>query len=118
VRSRPASRSIPRRAPSAACRQASDSSITIVRALDLRTTKLRPASVGDAYSAALRTVGGQSPLSYAITGGKLAPGLKLNKKTGVVSGKPQDDGTFRFRVTVTDALGQRSAERITLIVRA
>lgn len=94
-----------------------DGSITIVRALDLRTTKLRPASVGDAYSAALRTVGGQAPLRFAITGGKLPDGLKLNAKTGLVNGKAKDAGTFRFRGTVTDALGQRSSERITLVVR-
>jgi hypothetical protein len=94
-----------------------EGTITIVRTLDLRTTKLRPASVGDAYSTTLRTVGGRAPLSFALTGGKLPTGLKLAKKTGVVSGKPKTDGTFRFRVTVTDALGQRSSERITLLVR-
>jgi hypothetical protein len=95
-----------------------NATITIVRALDLRTTRLRPASVGDSYSASLRTVGGRAPLSFALSGGKLPAGLKLNKKTGVVSGTPKADGTFRFRVTAKDALGQRSSERITLVVRA
>jgi hypothetical protein len=92
--------------------------LTIVRALHLRTTKLRPAGVGDAYSATLRTSGGQAPIRFAITGGKLPAGLKLNAKTGVISGKPKADGTFRFRVSATDALGQRSSERITLLVRS
>ena len=92
--------------------------ITIVRALDVQTTRLRPAAIGDAYSATVRTVGGRAPLSFAITGGKLPTGLKLNKRTGVVSGTPKANGTFRFRVTAQDALGQRSSERITLRVRA
>ncbi len=59
-----------------------------------------------------------APFSFAVISGKLPPGLKFNKKTGVVSGKPKADGTFRFRVTVMDALGQRSSERITLVVHA
>ena len=92
--------------------------ITVVRALDLRTTRLRAASVGAKYSATLRTVGGQAPISYALSGGKLPAGLKLNKKTGVVSGTPKKAGPYRFRVTATDALAQRSSERIALLVRA
>ncbi len=94
-----------------------NASITVIRALDVRTTKLRPAKVGAAYSATVRTVGGQAPVRFALTGGKLPAGLKLNTKTGVVSGKAKKDGTFGFRVTATDALGQRSSERITLLVR-
>jgi hypothetical protein len=42
-----------------------DATITIVRALDLRTTRLRPASVGDRYSAKLRAVGGRPPVSQS-----------------------------------------------------
>ena len=53
-----------------------------------------------------------------LAGGKLPAGLKLNAKTGVVTGKPKTAGTFRFRVTATDALGQRSSERIALLVKA
>jgi Putative Ig domain len=95
-----------------------NATITIVRTLDLRTTRLRAGTVGHSYSATLRSVGGQSPLRYAVTGGKLATGLKLNAKTGVISGKPKQQGDFRFRATVTDALGQRSSERISLAVHA
>jgi hypothetical protein len=40
----------------------------------------------------------------------------LNARTGVISGKPKAAGTFRFRITVRDALGQRSSERLTLTV--
>ena len=92
--------------------------ITIVRALDLVTTKLRAATVDESYKATLRTLGGQAPRTFAVTGGKLPAGLKLNAKTGVISGKPKAAGTFRFRVTARDALGQRSSERITLVVHA
>jgi hypothetical protein len=92
--------------------------LTIVRALDLRTTKLRAASAGDAYSATLRTVGGQAPRTFSVAGGKLPSGLKLNAKTGVISGKPKKAGTSRFRITVRDSLGQRSSAPLSLTVHA
>ena len=95
-----------------------DASMTVVQALDLVTSKLRPATVDKSYKATLRVRGGQAPRAFSVTGGKLPSGLKLNAKTGVISGKPKAAGTFRFRVTVRDALGQRSSERITLSVRA
>jgi large repetitive protein len=95
-----------------------DVAITVVQALDLLTTKLRTATVGDPYSATLRARGGLAPRSFAITGGKLPAALKLNARTGVIRGVPKAAGTFRFRVTAKDALGQRSSERISLTVRA
>jgi len=94
-----------------------DAAITVVQALDLVTTRLRAATVDDSYRAALLTRGGQGPRTFAVTGGKLPPGLKLNAQTGVISGRPKAAGTFRFRITVRDALGQRSSERLTLSVR-
>lgn len=95
-----------------------DASMTVVNALDLVTSKLRPATVDESYKATLRVRGGQAPRTFAVTVGKLPSGLKLNAKTGVISGKPKTAGTFRFRITVRDALGQRSSERLTLSVHA
>jgi Putative Ig domain len=95
-----------------------DASMTVVRALDLVTRKLRRATVDESYKATLRVRGGQAPRTFFLSGGKLPSGLKLNTRTGVVSGKPKAAGTFRFRITVTDALGMRSSERLTLSVRA
>jgi hypothetical protein len=95
-----------------------DASMTVVRALDLVTRRLGPATVDKSYKATLRVRGGQAPRAFSVTGGKLPAGLKLNAKTGVISGKPKTADTFRFRITVRDALGQRSSERLTLSVRA
>ena len=65
----------------------------------------------------MRGSAGRRRAAFSVTGGKLPSGLKLNAKTGVVSGKPKAAGAFRFRVTARDALGQRSSERIALLVK-
>jgi hypothetical protein len=95
-----------------------DAAVTVARALDLVTTRLRTATVGNAYRATLRTQGGQAPRTFTITRGKLPGKLKLNARSGVISGTPQAPGTFRFTVTASDALGQRSSERLLLTVHA
>jgi hypothetical protein len=95
-----------------------DVAITVARALDLVTTRLRTATVGDAYRATLRTQGGQAPRTFTVTRGKLPGKLELNGRSGVISGTPKTAGTFRFTVTARDALGQRSSERLSLTVHA
>jgi hypothetical protein len=95
-----------------------DVAVTVASALDLVTTRLRTATVGDPYRATLRAQGGKAPRTFTITRGKLPGKLKLNARSGVISGTPQTAGTFRFTVTARDALGQRSSERLSLTVHA
>jgi cell wall-associated NlpC family hydrolase len=55
------------------------------------------------YSDTLRAQGGNPPYSWTLTkGSKLPPGLRLKKKTGVISGKAKTTGTYSFTVQVAD----------------
>ena len=92
-------------------------SISIVGVLDVVTSKLRAAKVGRKYSAKLASRGGLAPRTWRLAKGKLPAGVKLAAKTGVLSGKPRAAGRFRFQVRVTDAMGQRSIQALTLRVR-
>ena len=95
-----------------------DATIAIVRALDLRTTRLRPASVGDAV------------LREAPRRGRAAPGFLRNHRRQARARleveqedrRRQRDAEGRRHVPLprhrSDALGQRSSERITLVVHA
>jgi hypothetical protein len=74
--------------------------------------------VAKPYRAKLRSIGGAAPLSWKVTKGKLPAGIKLDGATGVLSGTPKKAGTATFTVTVTDALGQKSSERLSLTVAA
>jgi hypothetical protein len=93
-------------------------SVTVANALDLVTQKVRAAKVGRRYHAKLVARGGIAPRTWSVTGGHLPRGLRLDRRSGVVSGVPRVAGSFRFRATVTDSLGQRSSERVSITVRS
>jgi len=60
------------------------------------------AVLGQPYSFDLNVTGGLPPLSFEATG--LPMGLTIDDN-GVISGTPTEEGTFDFRVTVTDGDG-------------
>jgi hypothetical protein len=80
---------------------------------------LPAAKVGSVYRATLRATGGAAPRKWRIIGGLpglLPKGLKLNARTGQITGAPKQAGTFRLRVQVTDKLGAHAALGIILKV--
>jgi virginiamycin B lyase len=71
--------------------------------LTVTTGSLPAGRVGQAYSARLAACSGVPPYRFKKSG-KLPPGLKLNARTGAISGVPKrKTGTFPFTVSVTDA---------------
>jgi Putative Ig domain len=87
--------------------------------LGLAHKPLLAAKVGAAYSAVLRATGGVAPLKWALLGGRpgsLPAGIKLNVRTGALSGTPKKAGVYRLRFQVTDKLGVHSAAGFVLKV--
>ncbi|MGA7768349.1 MAG: Ig domain-containing protein, partial [Candidatus Sulfotelmatobacter sp.] len=60
------------------------------------------ATVGVAYSAVASVSGGSAPYFFSISGGRLPPGLVLNKTTGSITGIPLVAGTYNSVVWVSD----------------
>jgi WD40 repeat protein len=58
--------------------------------------------LGSPYGYTFTATGGYLPLSWAVTAGKLPPGLMLTTAGGI-AGTPTTLGTFPFTVTVTDS---------------
>jgi len=69
----------------------------------IATTSLPAGSVRVRYKAGMTATGGNAPFHWKVTAGHLPKGLKLSKKTGTISGKPKQAGSFTFTVTVVDA---------------
>jgi hypothetical protein len=88
--------------------------VPLVVAPRLLITKqlLKVAKVGVAYKGGFRATGGVSPRQWNLLGGLpgfLPPGMKLNKRTGALSGTPTKAGVYRLRMQVVDKLGAKSA---------
>lgn len=92
--------------------------VTVVGALDVVTTQVRTAKVGKPYRAKLRSRGGAAPLRWKVAKGKLPAGIKLDASAGVLTGVPKAAGRVSFTVSVTDTLGQKSSQRLSIDVRA
>jgi hypothetical protein len=73
--------------------------------MKLLTTTLPGGKVGVPYSATLLATGGTTPYTWLVTGGILPRGLRLDPKTGVLSGRPLVACSFRVTITVTDSSG-------------
>jgi hypothetical protein len=90
--------------------------VNVVPKLTVSTTHLLSTTAGRTYSARLRTIGGVRPFSWRISRGALPRGIRLATTTGRLSGHARRAGMFRFRVTVTDALGARFTRSLAISV--
>ena len=83
--------------------------------LALEPVHLAPARVDKPYRWRLRTAGGVRPFAWQATG-KLPAGIRLDRRSGVLSGVTHSTGTFPLTFTVEDALGRRSKALLLLTV--
>jgi hypothetical protein len=90
--------------------------LRVIPRLHIVPLDLHRGHVGERYRAKVTVTGGDTPL-WSVSSGKLPAGLKLNTKTGAITGTPKRAGTFRFTITVTDALGAKVAIRYALVIK-
>lgn len=62
-------------------------------------------TVGTLFSESVTAAGGQSPYTYAVSGGMLPPGISMETSTGIFSGIPTAPGTFVSTLSVTSRTG-------------
>ena len=72
--------------------------------------------VGRPYSVTLTATGGRSPYTWSAT--DLPSWLTLDPATGAISGEPTAPGTATAQVTVTDSLGLKTTQSLTVSVAA
>jgi hypothetical protein len=91
-------------------------SLRVIPRLHIVPIDLHRGHVGQRYRAKVTVTGGDTPV-WSISSGKLAAGLKLNAKTGLITGVPARAGSFRFKVTVSDSLGATVSIRYALVIK-
>ena len=94
-----------------------DVPITVAATLTVTTLRLPVTKVGALYQATVRTRGGAAPIKWKVTAGKFPVGIRLDTKTGILSGTPRTAGIFPFTVTVTDKLGGTFEQSLSLTVK-
>ena len=94
-----------------------DLTIQVYPKLALATTQLAPARVGRSYRALVRASGTVQPVTFTVRSGRLPTGMRLNTKTGVLSGKPHKSGTYRVTIEAQDGLRRTARHTYILTVR-
>jgi hypothetical protein len=94
-----------------------DVPITVAAKLTVTTLRIPATKVGALFQATVRTQGGIAPIKWKVTAGKFPVGIKLDTKTGIISGTPRTAGVFAFKVTVTDKLGGTFEQSLNLLVK-
>jgi Putative Ig domain len=94
-----------------------DLTITVYPTLSLVATRLAPARVGRSYRATVRARGSVQPVTFSVRSGRLPTGLRLDSKTGVLSGKPRKPGTYTLIIVAQDGLRRTAKETYVLTVR-
>jgi large repetitive protein len=94
-----------------------DVTVVVHPKLAFATNRLAPARVGRSYKATLRASGGVSPVTFTALSGRLPVGVRLNTKTGVLSGKPHSPGIYRVTIEARDGLQRTATQTYVLTVR-
>ena len=78
-------------------------------------------TVGQPYAGFTPTLGPAGvtqPVTYALAGGTLPPGLSLNPATGQISGTPTAAGSYDFSLVASNAAGDSAPLALRLVVAA
>jgi large repetitive protein len=89
--------------------------LTVVRHLEITTTRLATARAGRSYVARVRLIGGARPFNWTVRG--LPSGIHLRAATGTLAGIATRAGAYRIRVRARDAIGAGATRTLTLLVR-
>jgi hypothetical protein len=92
--------------------------VRVAPRLAVKTSRLRPATVGSSYEAKVAPVGGVQPVEWRLVRGSLPPGVSFSRSTGTIAGTPRRSGRFQVTFETRDALGARSRKMLVLTVKS
>jgi large repetitive protein len=81
------------------------------------TTRLTVAQIRHRYRATVRTKGGVGPVTLKVLSGRFPIGIRLDVRSGVLTGKPRKVGVYRITLEAHDALRRTVKRTFVLTVR-
>jgi large repetitive protein len=94
-----------------------DFTIVVSPRLKIGPTPLPSARTGRAYRAKVAVQGGVGPTRFAVLTGRLPAGVRLDPRTGVLTGNPRTAGRHRIVIEARDVLGASARRTFVLTVR-
>jgi hypothetical protein len=94
-------------------------SITVNALLSITTPSLPVGLLGVPYSAVVNAGGANGPFAWALTAGKLPPGLSLSQSVTdsvIISGTPTALGTSNFTIQVTGSTGTVATQALSITI--
>lgn len=99
----------------AGCSTAVETSAITLERLEITTTVLRPAILGEPYNGGLNATGGAGGYVWTVESGSLPAGLHLSEK-GIISGVPETEQVQVFVARVRSDDGQTTSREFTFQV--
>ncbi|MFW5952297.1 MAG: putative Ig domain-containing protein [Gemmatimonadota bacterium] len=87
----------------------------------ITTSALADGVLGEVYTEGVNATGGSGALSWTVVTGALPPGLQANlddlgESDLVISGTPQEEGTFEFRIEAEDGAGRADTAAFSITI--
>jgi len=92
-------------------------SVTIYEPLTVEAPDECRGIVGQALTCQPSAEGGIGSRSWAIRSGTLPPGLSIDADTGLLSGIPTADGTYKVTIEVADSVNEKAAADVTIEIK-
>lgn len=91
--------------------------LTVAPKLQIATTKLALAQRGATYRERLVSRGGVAPVRWRFVRGSMPRGIRLDTRTGTLTGVPRRRGRYQLTLRASDSLGVLATRTLVLVVR-
>jgi large repetitive protein len=92
--------------------------VVVYPKLVFATSQLLSLKVSRSFHATIRTSGGVRPVKLRVRSGRLPVGMRFNRNTGVLSGRPHKAGVYRVTIEARDGLDRTTQRTYVLNVGA
>ena len=92
--------------------------LTVVGKIAIGTRRLKAATVRTAYRLRLKARAGARPFHWSVDSGRLPRGIRLNRRTGYLTGSARTAGTYKVGIALKDGAGGETTHEYTFTVNA